>query len=84
MRGYTNLTATLKEARVLGSEKLHVDDSDVDGWVVSLDYEPTRPLGNDGSAALQTPGFPLLTISRATEPFGWIRPVIRFTGMIRP
>ncbi len=55
LSGYKNLIAALKEAKVLGSEKLHVNDSEVDCWVVFLDYEP---VGSQEISALETAGLP--------------------------
>jgi outer membrane lipoprotein-sorting protein len=37
--GYRSLSSNLKEAKVLRSEKLHVNGTDVDCWVVSVEYE---------------------------------------------
>jgi outer membrane lipoprotein-sorting protein len=52
---YKNVTMGVKEAKVLRSEKVHVNDSDADCWIVSLEYEP---LGSQASAAAQTAGLP--------------------------
>lgn len=37
---YKNVTANVKEAKVLRSEKLRVNGSDLDCWVISLEYGP--------------------------------------------
>jgi outer membrane lipoprotein-sorting protein len=37
--GYRSLSSSLKDAKVLRNEKLHVNGTDVDCWVVSLEYE---------------------------------------------
>ncbi|HKW33452.1 MAG TPA: DUF2092 domain-containing protein [Candidatus Acidoferrum sp.] len=37
---YRSITSGVKEAKILRSEKLRVNDADVDCWVVSLEYEP--------------------------------------------
>ena len=53
MQEYRGVTAAVKDAKIVRSEKLHVNDSDVDCWVVSLEYESP---GNEESAAMQARG----------------------------
>src|SRR5436190_7884300 len=58
--GFRSIAANLKEAKVLRSEKLHVNGSDVDCWVVSVEYESATgpPLGQPSQAHTdQTAGF---------------------------
>jgi len=39
IHGYQSLASSAKEAKLLRSEKVHVNGSDVDCWVVSVEYE---------------------------------------------
>lgn len=47
---YKSVSKAVKEAKVLRSEKAHVNGSDVDCWVVSLEYGAP---GSEASAAAQ-------------------------------
>jgi len=55
LQEYKNITTSVKVAKILGSEKLRVNGSDVDCWVVSLEYDP---MGSAASAAAQAAGLP--------------------------
>jgi len=48
LQEYRNVTSGVKEAKILRSEKVHVNDADADCWVVSLEYEAP---GAEASAA---------------------------------
>ena len=37
--GYRSLSSNVKEAKIIRSEKVHVNGSDVDCWVLSVEYE---------------------------------------------
>lgn len=62
LREYKNITRGVKEAKILRSEKLHVNDSDADCWVVSLEY---GPLGSEASIGLQAAGFAFSDFARS-------------------
>jgi outer membrane lipoprotein-sorting protein len=55
LQEYKSVSTGLKEAKIMGSEKLHVNDSDADCWVVSLQYVG---LGSEAASAMQAAGFP--------------------------
>lgn len=62
LQEYKNVTQGLKEAKIVRSEKFHVNDSDADCWVVSLQYEG---MGSEATAAMQSAGFPSGDFARA-------------------
>lgn len=62
LQEYKSVTEGLKEAKIVRSEKLHVNDSDADCWVVTLQYEG---LGSEATAAMQSAGFPASDFARA-------------------
>jgi outer membrane lipoprotein-sorting protein len=62
LQEYKNVTQGLKEAKIVRSEKLHVNDSDADCWVVSLQYEG---MGSEATAAMQSADLPSGDFARA-------------------
>ena len=59
---YKNVTSGVKEAKILRSEKVHVNDADADCWVVSLTYEGP---GAEASSAMKSAGLSMDDFSRA-------------------
>lgn len=53
---YKAIVAGVKSATIVRSEKVHVNDADVDCWVVSLEYEP---MPAEASAAAEAAGSPI-------------------------
>lgn len=62
LQEYKSVTEGLKEAKIVRSEKLHVNDSEADCWVVSLQYEG---VGSEATAAMQSAGLPANDFARA-------------------
>jgi outer membrane lipoprotein-sorting protein len=60
--GYRSVASNVKEAKILRSEKLHANGSDVDCWVVSVEYEPS---GGHTSSEQAASG-PAMDLARAT------------------
>lgn len=58
---YRSVASNVKEAKVLRSEKLHVDDADTDCWVVSVEYEPQ----NDQASSEQATTLGVKELSRS-------------------
>lgn len=58
---YKNVTSGVKEAKILRSEKVHVNGADADCWVVSLAYEAP---GAEASAAMHSAGASMDDFSR--------------------
>jgi len=58
---YRSVASNVKEAKVLRSEKLHVNDADADCWVVSVEYE----LQSEQASSEQTAAFPVKELSRS-------------------
>ena len=59
---YKSVTTGVKEAKILRSEKVHVNGSDADCWVISLEYEGP---GSNESAAAQTAGMAFSDLARS-------------------
>ena len=58
---YRSVASNVKEAKILRSETVHANGSDVDCWVVSVEYEPA-----DGqTSAEQVAGAPAADLARA-------------------
>ena len=58
---YRSAMSGVKEAKILRSERLRVNDADVDCWVVALEDEP---MSNEGSAAAEAAGVKVSDFSR--------------------
>ena len=58
---YKSVSRGVSEAKILRSEKLHVNDSEADCWVVSLQYEG---FGSQATAAMQSAGLPFSDFAR--------------------
>lgn len=56
LEAYKNVSKGVKEARIVRSEKLHVNGADADCWVVSLEYEA---MPEEASAAAEAGGVSL-------------------------
>lgn len=59
--GYQSVASNVKEAKILRSEKLHVNGSDVACWVVSAEYEPS---GGGQETSEQTAGAPAADLAQ--------------------
>lgn len=61
LHGYQSLGSNVKEAKLLRSEKVHVNGSEVDCWVISVEYEsPASPTtGARAQKTAESPGFEL-------------------------
>jgi outer membrane lipoprotein-sorting protein len=60
--GYRSVASNVKEAKILRSEKIQANGSEVDCWVVSVEYEPA----DEHTTSQQTPGAPAVDLSRTS------------------
>jgi outer membrane lipoprotein-sorting protein len=62
LQEYRNVSKGVKGAKIVRSEKLHVNDAEVECWVVAVEYEG---LGSEASAAMQSSGLPVSDFARS-------------------